>query len=118
MRTLIGAGTLAGVLVVSMLMGAVRSQEPPHGSKRPIMAADLERMKHELSNWGRWGKEDELGALNLISPAKRKQAAALVKEGISISLSRDADQQKAVDDPYPFERTMTGIGGDTLTTSS
>ena len=29
----------------------------------------------ELSNWGRWGKEDQMGAVNLITPAKRKQAA-------------------------------------------
>ena len=26
------------------------------------------------SNWGRWGKDDQLGALNLITPEKRKQA--------------------------------------------
>jgi kynurenine formamidase len=78
------------------------------------MAADLERWKHELSNWGRWGKDDEIGALNLITPAKRKQAAALVREGVSVSLSRDADQKKDVDNPSPYERTMTGIGGDTL----
>src|SRR6202030_2984154 len=96
MRNLIGAGTLAGMLVALMMMGVVRSQEPPHGSKRPIMAADLERMKHELSNWGRWGKEDELGALNLITPAKRKQAAALVKEGFSVSLARDASTSQEI----------------------
>ena len=24
-----------------------------------------------LSNWGRWGVEDELGTINLITPAKR-----------------------------------------------
>ena len=24
-----------------------------------------------LSNWGRWGPEDELGTLNLITPEKR-----------------------------------------------
>ena len=27
-----------------------------------------------LSNWGRWGDDDELGTLNLITDAKRKQA--------------------------------------------
>ena len=36
-----------------------------------------------LSNWGRWGDDDELGTLNLITDAKRKEAAALVAEGIS-----------------------------------
>jgi len=31
-----------------------------------------------LSNWGRWGDDDELGTLNLIAPAKRLQAASLI----------------------------------------
>jgi kynurenine formamidase len=46
----------------------------------------------ELSNWGRWGKDDQAGTVNLITNAKRKQAAALVKEGISVSMSLDADE--------------------------
>jgi len=41
----------------------------------------------ELSNWGRWGADDELGSSNLITPAKRRAAAALVTEGISVSLA-------------------------------
>jgi len=42
----------------------------------------------EQSNWGRWGKDDELGALNLITPAKRAQAMALAKTGTVVSLTR------------------------------
>ena len=41
-----------------------------------------------LSNWGRWGKDDQMGTLNLITDAKRTQAAGLVKEGISVTCSR------------------------------
>ena len=41
-----------------------------------------------LSNWGRWGSDDQLGTLNLIGPEKRAQAASLVKAGISITCSR------------------------------
>lgn len=74
--------------------------------------AQFERWKTELSNWGRWGKDDQIGALNLITPAKRRQAAALVKEGVSVSLSRDADRQKAIDNPDPFEHRMLAIGSD------
>jgi hypothetical protein len=36
---------------------------------------ELERWMTELSNWGRWGKDDQLGTVNLITPEKRKQAA-------------------------------------------
>ncbi|WP_335988338.1 cyclase family protein [Glycomyces sp. MUSA5-2] len=35
----------------------------------------------ELSNWGRWGDDDEIGTLNFITPAKRVAAAALVRTG-------------------------------------
>lgn len=81
---------------------------------QPITRADFERWKTELSNWGRWGKDDQIGALNLITPAKRRQAAALVKEGISVSLSREADTEKAIDNPDPFEHSMIAIGADRL----
>ena len=50
-----------------------------------------------LSNWGRWGKDDQLGTLNLITDAKRAQAAALVKEGISVSCSRLIVPEHAAD---------------------
>ena len=39
-------------------------------------------------NWGRWGKDDQMGAINLITPAKRAAAARLVRSGRSVSLSR------------------------------
>lgn len=41
-----------------------------------------------LSNWGRWGADDERGTLNLITPEKVRQAAALVREGVSVSCAR------------------------------
>ena len=76
------------------------------------MTAQFERWKKDLSNWGRWGKDDEIGALNLITPAKRKEAAGLVKEGFSVSLASDADTVKAVDNPNPYEHEMLAIGND------
>jgi len=41
-----------------------------------------------LSNWGRWGSEDELGTINLITPAKRQAAARLVTQGESVTCAR------------------------------
>ncbi|PYR54235.1 MAG: cyclase, partial [Acidobacteria bacterium] len=58
-----------------------------------VTTAQYERWKKDLSNWGRWGKDDEIGTMNLITPAKRKQAAALVKEGVSVSLASDPDTE-------------------------
>jgi len=40
-------------------------------------------------NWGRWGKDDEKGAINLITPAKRAAAARLVRSGRIVPLSRE-----------------------------
>ena len=41
-----------------------------------------------LSNWGRWGDEDELGTVNHITPETRLRAASLVQEGVAVSCSR------------------------------
>jgi kynurenine formamidase len=44
---------------------------------------------NSLSNWGRWGDDDQLGTLNLITPNVRRRAAAAVREGISVSCAWD-----------------------------
>ncbi len=85
---------------------AVAPQAPPIHT---VTQADMDRWKVELSNWGRWGKDDQKGAINLITPAKRKEAAALVKEGISVSLAHDVLAEKAIDNPAPFENTMVDV---------
>jgi kynurenine formamidase len=73
---------------------------------------DVERLVQELSNWGRWGEEDQLGALNLITPQKRLEAARLVKEGISVSLAHKVETQAAPDNPMPFVHKMIVNGRD------
>jgi kynurenine formamidase len=42
-------------------------------------------------NWGRWGPDDRLGTVNFIDEAKRRQAAGLVRRGVSVSLSQSFD---------------------------
>jgi kynurenine formamidase len=71
---------------------------------------DFDRLMTELSNWNRWGKDDQMGAVNLITAAKRKHAVSLVKEGVSFSLARDAEMEKAIDNPSPIVRQMTRTG--------
>ena len=75
-----------------------------------VTEAMVEGWMTELSNWGRWGDDDQLGALNLITPEKRKQAAALVQEGISVSMSHDYLTERAADATSPFEHQMLGVG--------
>ena len=45
-------------------------------------------MYRERRNWGRWGTDDQVGAVNLITPEKKAAAAQLVTSGRSVSLSR------------------------------
>jgi len=111
MRRLVSGFCMASLLVASAV-GTVSSQA--RGSSHTVTTADYEGWKKELSNWGRWGKDDQIGALNLITPQKRKQAAALVKDGVSVSLAADPDTVMAVDNPNPYEVTMQGIGADRI----
>jgi kynurenine formamidase len=79
-------------------------------SNKPVVTKkDIGEMMTSLSNWGRWGKSDELGALNLITPPKRKQAAALVREGVTVSLAHNVIKVKEENSP-PFELRMVHTG--------
>src|SRR5438105_11422850 len=79
------------ILSAAALAGVSKAAAPSEKYPRNLTKADIDRWMTELSNWGRWGKDDQAGTINLITPAKRKQAAALVREGVSVSMSVDAD---------------------------
>ncbi|HLF77312.1 MAG TPA: cyclase family protein [Dehalococcoidia bacterium] len=64
----------------------------------------------KLSNWGRWGADDELGTPNLITPEKTKRALATVQEGVSVSLARDITWEGAADVPSPPVHFMLESG--------
>ena len=68
-----------------------------------------------LSNWGRWGPDDQLGCLNLIGPHKRQQAAALVRDGVPVSCARPITTDMTSDVTHQVQRFMvdSGEGRDT-----
>ena len=81
------------------------AQEPD--TSHPLVSqAQYERWLTELSNWGRWGPDDELGAFNLVTPARRAAAAALVTEGFTVSLASNAQNYESLDNPCPIEWSM------------
>ncbi|GAA4972735.1 cyclase family protein [Actinoplanes utahensis] len=43
------------------------------------------------SNWGRWGADDVRGTMNFLTPDKRREAASLVRRGVSFSLAQSFD---------------------------
>ncbi len=93
--------------VVLLLPAALLTAQSDH----TMTKADVDGLRTELSNWGRWGKDDQRGALNLITPAKRRQAIGLVKEGYAISLAHDTLTERAVDNATPFVRTLLPPSG-------
>jgi kynurenine formamidase len=63
-----------------------------------------------LSNWGRWGEDDQRGCLNLITPAKGKQAAGLVQDGTPVSCSRPIVTDITPDITHQVQRHMVDSG--------
>lgn len=76
-----------------------------------LSKAQLDGWIESLSNWGRWGAEDEKGTLNLITPETRKAAATLVESGISVSMAHDTLVEEALDNFSPYEHEMSAVGG-------
>ncbi|PYO33693.1 MAG: hypothetical protein DMD86_10395 [Candidatus Rokuibacteriota bacterium] len=68
-----------------------------------------------LSNWGRWGSSDQLGTINLITPAKRIAAAGLVRDGVSVTCARPIVTDITADTTFQPLRFMvdSGEGRDT-----
>jgi kynurenine formamidase len=51
------------------------------------LPAELKALAAEVSNWGRWGDDDELGTLNLVDSALVRRAAGLVRTGQRVPLA-------------------------------
>jgi len=75
-----------------------------------LSSKDISTLYDKISNWGRWGKEDERGALNFITDAKRAAAAKLVKTGQSVSLALPLATIVAPDNPTPVTHLMVETG--------
>jgi hypothetical protein len=58
------------------------------------------QQRPEGSNWGDFGADDQLGRINLLTPERRRRAAAEIKEGIAFSLSLPLD--------FPGGSALTG----------
>ena len=61
---------------------------------------DFREIGSRLSNWGRWGSDDERGTVNLITPERIKHASTLVKRGAIFDLGIPFD----VNGPQPGGR--------------
>ena len=104
---------LAALVAASTI--AVSAQPQGRG---PRNAAEFDVLFQQVKNWGRWGPDDQLGSANLVTAAKRKQAMALVKHAVTVSLAHNPLTEKADDNASPFEHTMNrGFSTDTYKVS-
>ena len=71
-----------------------------------------EALWQQVCNWGRWGDDDQAGALNLITPAKRLAAARLVREGVCIGIGNPWPTQPGPHNGWPAEHRMLRAGDD------
>lgn len=67
-------------------------------TEHPRTEGELRTYIPSRRNWGRWGQDDQLGTIKLVTAKKRVQAASLVRSGRLISLSR----------PLPTVQTKCG----------
>ena len=59
----------------------------------------------ELSNWGRWGKDDQIGTLNLITPTSGSRRWSWCGRRVGVAGAHDR-QGEAPDNPRPLGQEM------------
>lgn len=114
-------GTAATFAATSLVAGTPAAGETP-----PSLAIEndeaLERALPALSNWGRWGHDDQLGTLNFMTSKTRLAAAALIRSGRVVPLGREFSvttpelrnfsyEMRRYEDPLPEEAGCFDIVG-------
>jgi kynurenine formamidase len=75
-----------------------------------VSAAAFGALFDQVSTWGRWGDEDERGALHHLTPSRVVAAAGLVRDGVSVTLSLPWATEPAASNPAPADHHMTMLG--------
>ena len=76
-----------------------------------ITADTVREWGRRYSNWGRWGPEDELGALNFVTRERVLAATALPRRGevVSCALAFDDKGKLTLDEVNIDEATLRSI---------
>ena len=92
-----------------LALGIFAGEAPLAGqAAREVTVETVDRWMTELSNWGRWGDDDEMGTLNLVTPEKRSAAAGLVDAGLTVSLSHTYLTEPDIEATSPVGYEMLG----------
>src|SRR5262245_32010122 len=97
-------------LVAVVLTSLGHAQSPPNRQQdHTVTKAMVDTWMTQLANWGRWGKDDQKGTINLLTPERRKRALAAARDGVSVSLSHTYIERREADATSPFGREMLPI---------
>ena len=66
-----------------------------------VSLREFDDIFESVKNWGRWGYEDELGTLNLLTPDMVRAAAALVRSGRQVTMAIPMNTAAGPDNPSP-----------------
>ena len=72
-----------------------------------VSIAEFEAIYESVKNWGRWGPDDQLGTLNLITPERVRAAAGLVRSGRRVSMQIPINTAAGPDNPNPAIHFVT-----------
>ena len=81
----------------------------------PVSRDEFDRLRETHRRWARWGAEDQLGALNLVTADKVAAAARLVRKGTVISLAHPIGKNgptRFLDGRFAPVFTLTTSGDD------
>ena len=75
---------------------------------------DMPTLFDSVKNWGKWGDDDQRGALNTIQPHHVASAARLIADGVNVSCALEFPTRPAPDNPRPAMHMMV-VAGDVCT---
>jgi kynurenine formamidase len=82
-----------------------------HAEDPAVSAEEFRALFRELAVWGRWGQDDQRGALHHLAPEHVAAAAGAVREGVTVTLSLPLNTHSAVHNPEPAVHYMTASSG-------
>ncbi len=75
----------------------------------PMTRVEFDELFQSVCNWGKWGKDDEKGTLNYLTPRHTADAARLVRSGRTVSLAIPLNTKAGPDNPHPAAHHMIQI---------
>ncbi|HEY5114919.1 MAG TPA: hypothetical protein VIJ00_05300, partial [Nakamurella sp.] len=80
--------------------------QPDKERRVEVSTGEFRALFEAVSNWDRWGPDDERGALNYLTADCILAAVQLVQTGQTLTLSLPLNTQLGIDNPVPAEHHM------------